>query len=83
MFSCVKLESKVSNKYAVKIIPKKLIDSNVKYLKLLNNEIKVMREIEHKNIVHLEDLLVDKKNYYIVMEYLRGGDLSKKLKVVS
>ena len=44
--------------------------------KYLKNEIAIMRELNHKNIVKLEDVKITKKHYYLVMEYCNGGSLS-------
>ena len=44
--------------------------------KYLKNEIAIMRELNHKNIIKLEDVKITKKHYYLVMEYCNGGSLS-------
>ena len=44
--------------------------------KYLKNEIAILRELNHKNIVKLEDVKITKKHYYLVMEYCNGGSLS-------
>ncbi len=45
----------------------------------LINEVNILRELKHDNIVRYHDKIVDKKNttIYIIMEYCAGGDLSK------
>lgn len=45
----------------------------------LINEVNILRELKHENIVRYHDKIVDKKNtmIYIIMEYCAGGDLSK------
>ena len=48
--------------------------------KYLKNEISILRELNHKNIVKLEDVKITKKHYYLVMEYCNGGSLSDCLK---
>ena len=44
----------------------------------LINEVNILRELKHENIVRCYDKIVDKKNttLYIVMEYCKGGDLA-------
>lgn len=44
----------------------------------LINEVNILRELKHENIVRYYDKIVDKKNttIYIIMEYCAGGDLS-------
>ena len=41
-------------------------------------EISLLREIDHENIIFLKDLVIDKKNLYLVIEYL-DQDLKDKL----
>ena len=43
------------------------------------NEVNILRELKHENIVRCYDKIVDKKNttLYIVMEYCSGGDLAQ------
>ena len=48
--------------------------------KYLKNEIAILRELNHKNIVKLEDIKATKTHYYLVMEYCNGGALSECLK---
>ncbi len=65
--------------FATKKMDRKYADQpNVsKYLK---NEIAILRELKHKNIVKLEDVKITKNHYYLVMEYCNGGALSGCLK---
>jgi serine/threonine protein kinase len=34
-----------------------------------------MRLVEHKNIVHLHEVMATRNKIYIVMEYVKGGEL--------
>ena len=68
-----------SNPVAIKVIDKKKINHEY-YAGLLNNEIKAMKKLVHKNIVRLFDVLHTNNNFYIVTEFCSGGDLSKILK---
>lgn len=38
-------------------------------------ELNILKEIDHPNIVKLYDLYEDEKFYYLVTEYLSGGEL--------
>lgn len=38
-----------------------------------------MKEINHPNIVNFYDVYKDKKNIYIVLEFLEGGELYQHL----
>ena len=48
--------------------------------KYLRNEISILRELKHKNIVKLEDVKVTQNHYYLVMEFCNGGALSECLR---
>jgi calcium-dependent protein kinase len=41
----------------------------------LNNEIKILKMLDHPNIVKLYEIYEDPKNIYMVTEYLEGGEL--------
>ena len=41
----------------------------------LLNEIEIMIKLEHPNIIKIYDYYYDKNNYYIIMEYVSGGEL--------
>ena len=49
-------------------------------IKLLSNEISLLKKLNHPNIVRLIDLKKTKSHCYIVMEYCNGGDLAGCLK---
>ena len=51
--------------------------------KYFDNEISIMKELNHPNIVRFYDLLVSYSHYYVVMEYCNGGSLSNCLKTFS
>ena len=44
------------------------------------NEINILKEVKHKNIVKLEEIRETKDYYFIVMEYCNGGTLASCLK---
>ena len=61
--------------YATKKIPKSIADSeNVK--KYFKNEITILSEINHKNIMKLIEIKQSKDNYYLVCELCNGGSLN-------
>jgi NIMA (never in mitosis gene a)-related kinase 2 len=51
---------------------------NEKEKQQLINEVNILRELKHENIVRCYDKFVDKKHtsIYLVMEVCKGGDLS-------
>ena len=63
---------------ATKVLERKKMDrdSTKKYL---DNEIKILRELNHPHICRFYDILATNSNYYLIMEYCNGGDLTKNL----
>ncbi|ODN04406.1 Calcium/calmodulin-dependent protein kinase type 1 [Orchesella cincta] len=58
--------------YAIKIIDKKALKGKEESLE---NEIKVLRRLQHPNIVQLLEVYEDKTRVYLVMELVTGGEL--------
>ena len=48
-------------------------------MKYLRNEIEIMQRLVHPNIIKFESIKKTKKNYYLIIEYCNGGELSKAL----
>ena len=68
-----------SNKlYATKKINKTIADTEMR--RYFKYEINILKMLNHPNIVKLEEVKTDKNYYYIVMEYINGGELSDYLK---
>ena len=51
-----------------------------KFLELLENEIKVLKTCDNKNIIKLYDIKKTANNFYLILEYCNEGDLSVYLK---
>ena len=62
-------------KFATKKIDKKFA-SNPRAKKYLDNEINILKEIDHPNIIKLYEVKETNKFYYLVMELCNGGGLS-------
>ena len=76
-FGEVYLTSKkgTQEKFATKKIDKRHASKpNAK--KYIDNEIKILKEIDHPNIIKLYDVKENNQNYYLVMEFCNGGGLS-------
>jgi calcium-dependent protein kinase len=43
--------------------------------KMLFNEINILRNLDHPNIVKMYEFFEDEKRYYIVTEICKGGEL--------
>ena len=74
-FGKVKLSKLISTneKYAIKILNKDKLKAQTKTSKI--NEIEILSKLKHPNIIHVEKILEDKDNYYIIMEYCSEGEL--------
>ena len=64
--------------YATKKIERELVESG-NTMKYLTNEILILKELNHPNIVKFEEIKKTKNHYYIIMEYCNGGELYKTL----
>ena len=65
--------------FATKQIERSMADKPG-YYKYFENELRLLKDLHHPNIVHLEDVKKDDKYYYIVMEFVNGGSLTDCLK---
>ena len=65
--------------YAVKVISKNQLQSKIVY-QYFNNEIYILKHINHPNIVKYISLVEQKKDYWLIIEYCNGGSLVKALK---
>jgi calcium-dependent protein kinase len=77
-FGEVYLTSKqgTSTKYATKKLEKTKYLNNPKAKKYLDNEISILKDINHPNIIKLIDIKDTSKYCYIVTEFCNGGNLS-------
>ena len=65
--------------FATKKIARSVADSP-NFKKYFDNELYILKTLNHPNIVKLEGKLATEKHYYIIMEYINGGGLSDCLK---
>ena len=70
---CQHKQAKV--KLAIKIISKNKVENNETFKALMENELQILEDISHPNIVRIFELLHDENNYYIVSELMRHGEL--------
>jgi serine/threonine protein kinase len=62
-------------KVAMKIVRKKKLKKNDVDTSYIDNELAIMAEASHPNLVNAFDLMEDDKSYCIVMENVMGGDM--------
>ena len=74
-FGKVKLSTldSTKEKFAIKILDKEKLKSQTK--STLYNEIEIISTLKHPNIVYVDKILEDEKNYYIIMEFCEKGEL--------
>ena len=73
------VNEKSHKQYAIK----KIDASNLKnagFKKYLDNEIKIMKQLNHENIIKFHSNIRTQNNVYLVMDYINGGSLSDYLK---
>ena len=63
---------------AMKIISKENIIKGVDHSKLID-EIKILKKLDHPNIMKIYEFFVDNKNFYIISDFCDQGDLLGKL----
>ncbi|KAL6047776.1 Calcium/calmodulin-dependent protein kinase IGa [Balamuthia mandrillaris] len=63
-------EKKSGDKYAIKIIDKKEVDSS-----RLQTEMEILKKVSHPNIISLKEIYDTEEKLYLVMELVTGGEL--------
>lgn len=67
------LHKETQTQRAVKVLRKNLLDP--KEMEMLKNEIQILKDLDHPNIVKMFEFLEDEKRIYIVTEICKGGEL--------
>ena len=63
-------------KVAIKILDKSKINDEID-IKHITREIEILKSISHENIAQLYESISTSHNFYLVMEYIDGGDLGE------
>ena len=69
------INKKTKEKVGIKIIKKSTLETN-KDIELVKSEIDIMSIINHKNIIKLIDTFENEEYIFIVIEYMKGGNLT-------
>ena len=64
---------------AIKIIKKSLLSQAEIYETLMKQELEVLEKTDHPHITRVFELLEDKRQYYVIMELMPGGNLLEKV----
>ncbi|OMJ82757.1 hypothetical protein SteCoe_16462 [Stentor coeruleus] len=76
------LDPTSSQKLALKIIKKQLLNLQHQDTKYCLIEAALLKEFDHPNIVKFYETSEDKNAFYIALEYCKGGNLLEKLKIL-
>lgn len=71
---CIGIHIPTKQKVAIKIMQKNKIKDRID-IERINREISILKTTNHPNISQLYETLSTSHNYYIIMEYINGGDL--------
>lgn len=63
--------------YAVKIVSRKNLDKTKE--EMLSHEVSILESLKHRNILCLHDIFVTPTSFYLMTEYLEGGELFDRL----
>ena len=67
--------------FALKRVP---VERNASQEKLsINNEIKVLKSLNHANVVQYHDSFIEKDYIHIVMDFCERGDMNRRIKRAS
>ena len=65
--------------YAVKIISKSNLTPDQLKSKTIESQVHIMQSIDHPTILKTYDFFEDLNNFYLIMDYINGGDLFTKM----
>jgi hypothetical protein len=72
-FVVLLVQDRQGEQYAVKVVKREsLVESNLEYFE---REVRLLQFIRHPNIVTLSEVIYDKDNIILIMEYCEHGDL--------
>ncbi|KAI9017731.1 kinase-like domain-containing protein [Gaertneriomyces semiglobifer] len=69
------LDRETEEQVAVKILSKSKIKTQKRFLEHISEEVSLLSGLRHENIVSIKSEYSDSENIYIVLEYIKGGEL--------
>ncbi|CAD8090260.1 unnamed protein product [Paramecium sonneborni] len=82
--SVYEAKSKFDNQmYAAKAFYKKTLFQDPKGKEQVENEIRIMRQLNHPNLINLHEVYENKAQIYLIIDLARGGSLEYALKVLN
>ncbi|KHN31882.1 CBL-interacting serine/threonine-protein kinase 5 [Glycine soja] len=63
---------------AIKVIKKERLQQKERLVKQIKREVSVMRLVRHPHIVELKEVMANKAKIFLVVEYVKGGELFAK-----
>ena len=76
------VQRKFGRLVAIKVVSPQFTN-DTSFGKRFVREARIIAQLNHPNIVQVHDAGVHGEIYYLVMEYLRGGDLNRRLDRIS
>ena len=73
------IRKSTQTQFAIKSINKRSLKSNPMLPELMMNELSILQQCSHPNIMVAVEMMEDDVNYYIVTELLEGGELFDRL----
>lgn len=70
------MKSNTSKQYAIKVIDKRAVKGKEPFLA---NEIFVLKQLDHPNIIKFHEVYQSELYFYICMDYCQGGELVERL----
>jgi serine/threonine protein kinase/Flp pilus assembly protein TadD len=74
------LDTKINQEVALKLLRPE-ISRDRKTIERFSNELKLARQISHKNVCRMYHLAEESGTHYIIMEYIQGQDLQSMIKM--
>ena len=72
--------SATKRKFALKTISKEVFNNNIKSILSLHDEVNLLRQIRHPNVLQLYEIFESQNNIHLILEHLNGKELFDQIK---